>query len=164
MYVVVCCFMHVTTLHWVVLSESSFTKAFFSLMCNKEVTYLIFLFLCSDFTTIRRGFMKSQEDSTGKPEDGEQIIRYWSIISLSARFEWWIAPGTSSVCMLFRAFSYPRTPSSLNGDGLHTFTRFKWLTDFHIPSGLNDWYPSDPNDCLHTQIKFELSDDSPLLT
>jgi hypothetical protein len=29
--------------------------------------------------------MKSQEDSTGKPEEGEQIIRYWWIIS--ARFE-----------------------------------------------------------------------------
>jgi hypothetical protein len=33
-------------------------------------------FFLLDFTTIRRGFMKSQEDSTGKPEDGEQIIRF----------------------------------------------------------------------------------------
>lgn len=46
-----------------------------------------------------------------------------------------------SFAWLFPAFSYPRTPSSLNGDSLHTFTRFKWLTDFHIPSGLNDWLP-----------------------
>ena len=32
--------------------------------------------LCLDFTTIRRGYMKSNEESSGKPEDGEQLIRY----------------------------------------------------------------------------------------
>jgi len=32
-------------------------------------------YVLPDFTTIRRGFMKSMEDSTGKPEEGEQLIR-----------------------------------------------------------------------------------------
>jgi len=32
-------------------------------------------YVLPDFTTIRRGFMKTQEKSTGKPSDGEQIIR-----------------------------------------------------------------------------------------
>lgn len=32
-------------------------------------------YVLPDFTTIRRGFLKSMEDSKGKPEDGEQIIR-----------------------------------------------------------------------------------------
>ena len=31
--------------------------------------------VCLDFTSIRRGYMKSLEESTGKPQDGEQIIR-----------------------------------------------------------------------------------------
>jgi len=32
-------------------------------------------YVLPDFTSIRRGYMKSQEESTGKPGDGEQIIR-----------------------------------------------------------------------------------------
>ena len=32
-------------------------------------------YVLPDFTTIRRGYMKSQEESTGKPAEGEQIIR-----------------------------------------------------------------------------------------
>jgi hypothetical protein len=35
-----------------------------------------YIFVILDFTTIRRGFMKSREESTGNPEDGEQIIRF----------------------------------------------------------------------------------------
>jgi len=32
-------------------------------------------YVLPDFTAIRRGFMKNMEDSTGKPEEGEQLIR-----------------------------------------------------------------------------------------
>ena len=33
-------------------------------------------YVLPDFTTLRRGYMKSQEDSTGRPQvEGEQIIR-----------------------------------------------------------------------------------------
>jgi len=32
-------------------------------------------YVLPDFTSLRRGYMKSQEESTGKPGDGEQIIR-----------------------------------------------------------------------------------------
>jgi len=32
-------------------------------------------YVLPDFTSIRRGYMKSLEESTGKPQDGEQIIR-----------------------------------------------------------------------------------------
>ena len=32
-------------------------------------------YVLPDFTSIRRGFMKSQEDSSGRPEEGEQLIR-----------------------------------------------------------------------------------------
>ena len=32
-------------------------------------------YVLPDFTSIRRGFMKSVEDSTGRPEEGEQLIR-----------------------------------------------------------------------------------------
>lgn len=32
-------------------------------------------YVLPDFTTIRRGYMKSNEESSGKPEDGEQLIR-----------------------------------------------------------------------------------------
>ncbi len=32
-------------------------------------------YVLPDFTTLRRGVVKSQEMSTGRPEEGEQIIR-----------------------------------------------------------------------------------------
>ena len=32
-------------------------------------------YVLPDFTSIRRGFMKSEEESSGKPEEGEQLIR-----------------------------------------------------------------------------------------
>ena len=32
-------------------------------------------YVLPDFTSIRRGFMKSQDQSTGRPEEGEQLIR-----------------------------------------------------------------------------------------
>ena len=32
-------------------------------------------YVLPDFTSIRRGFMKSWEDSSGRPEEGEQLIR-----------------------------------------------------------------------------------------
>ncbi len=141
------------SLHLIALSplRVAFPEPRLSLVCKKKETKLIYLFLCLDFTTIRRGFMKSQEDSTGKPEDGEQIIRYWWILSLSARFEWWIAPGyfvslhvisRILISVLHRVWMVIVCILSQGSSGWLTFT-------FH-----QAWMIDCPNDCLHTQTEW----------
>ncbi len=119
MYVVVCCFMNVTTPHWVVLSESSFTKYFFSLVCNKEVTTVLnfsfSVFRLHDNTT------RIHEKPGGLHRKARRRRTDYKVL-VGHLCKVWVMDCPRyfvSFAWLFPAFSYPRTPSSVNGDSLH---------------------------------------------